>query len=235
MDVSTFGPPVLNAINTSIKSSISELIQTTLTDSTITALIADYTALQSRIATDLSGISNFTVSSFPIEINAINTQLSALDTRKVEYLKPITSPKKVTFNSLISDTWFEIKGNIVLLTTVVGMMFGCIVASHWLITVDMPIDKNVLLYHIFYAIFGALLFPIPILYGLVNPPMWRAALIPLFKIKGGDPEWMSYPGINLFTYVQPTADDLPVGKGIIRVMCGIVTALIGISIYLKLR
>lgn len=235
MDVSTFGPPVLNAISTSIRSSISELIQTKLTDSTITTLISDYTTLQTRITTDISGISSFTITSFPTEINAINTQLAALDARKVAYLKPITAPKEVTFRSLMADTWIEIKRNIMILTTAVGMMFGCIVASHWIIIADMPLDKNVLLYHLFYGFFGALLFPIPILYGLINPPMWRAAIIPLFERKGGDPDWMSYPVINLFTYVKPTANDLPVGKGILRVMCAIVTALMGISIYLKIK
>jgi hypothetical protein len=235
MDVSTFGPPVLNSINTNITSSISELSQTNRNDSTITAIITDYRSLQTRVRTDISGISNFTNTSFPTEINTINTQVAALDARKIAYLEPITAPKSVTFNSLMADTWTEIKKNIMILTTVVGMMFGCIVASHWLITADMPIDKNVLLYHLYYAIFGALLFPIPVLYGLVNPPMWRAALIPLFEIKGGDPAWMSYPGINFFTYITPTATDLPVGKGILRVMCGIVTALMGISIYLKVK
>jgi len=235
MDVSSFGPPVLNAINTSIKSSISELVQTKLTDSVITTLIADYTKLQTRVMTDLSGIASFTITSFPAEINTINTTLAALDLRKVAYLKPITAPKEVTFNSILLDTWNEIQENIMFLTTVVGMMFGCIVASHWIIIADLPLDKNVLLYHLFYAFFGALLFPIPILYGLVNPPMWRAALIPLFERSGNDPSWMSFPGINLFTYARPTPSDLPVGKGLLRVMCGIVTALIGISIYLKTK
>ena len=114
MDVSTFGPPVLNAINTSIKSSISELVQTKLTDSVITTLIADYTKLQTRVMTDLSGIASFTITSFPTEINTINTTLAALDLRKVAYLKPITAPKEVTFNSILLDTWNEIQENIML-------------------------------------------------------------------------------------------------------------------------
>lgn len=235
MDVSTIGPPVLNAINTNIGASIAQLVQTKLTDSVITTLIADYTTLQTKVRTDLSGIASFTITSFPTEVNSINTQLAALDVRKVAYLKPITIPREVTFNSIMLDTWGEIKENIMLLTTVVGMMFGCIVASHWLITADMPLDKNVILYHLFYAFFGALLFPIPILYGVVNPPMWRAALIPLFERKGSDPSWMSFPGINLFTYATPTPTDLPIGKGLLRVMCGVVTALMGVSIYLKVK
>jgi len=235
MDVSTFGPPVLTSIQKTITSSLAELNQTKLTDEKIKTLIADYTALNTKVAADITGIAQYTITTFPTELNSINTTLAALDTRKVAYLQPITAPREVSFKSILSDTWLEIQNHILLLTTITGMIFGAIVASHWLITADMDLDKNLVLYHLFYAFFGAILFPIPVLYGVVNPPMWRAPLIPLFELKGGDPGWMSYPGVNLFTYITPTATDLPIGKGVLRIMCGIVTGLIGTSIYLKLK
>jgi hypothetical protein len=114
------------------------------------------------------------------------------------------------------------------------MMFGCIVATHWSITSDIKIDKN-MFYFLFYAMFGALLFPLPVLYGVINPPMWRAPLIPLFKKDANSSDFISYPGINLFTYIAPTPQDLPIGRNVLRTMCVIVSGLMGLTLYFKFK
>jgi len=234
MDVSTFGPPVLKAIQTNIGASLSELNKINPKDSALTTLIADYTKLNDKITTDITGIANYTATTFPTALNDINNQLADLDTRRVKYLEPLTAKKTVSVNSILSDTWSEIKTNIVAITTILGMMFGCIVATHWSITSDIQIDKNNL-YFIFYAIFGALLFPLPIIYGVINPPMWRAPLIPLFKKDATSSAWISYPGINLFTYIAPTPEDLPIGRNVLRTMCVIVSGLMGLTLYFKFK
>jgi len=234
MDVSTFGPPVLKAIQTSIGTSLSELNKINPKNSELTTLITDYTTLNNKITTDISGIANYTATTFPITLNDINNQLAILDTRRVTYLAPLTSVKTVSVGSIVSDTWSEIKTNIVGITTVLGMMFGCIVATHWSITSDMKIDKN-MFYFLFYAVFGALLFPFPVLYGVINPPMWRAPLIPLFKKDATSSAFISYPGINLFTYIAPTPEDLPIGRNVLRTMCIIVSGLMGLTLYFKIK
>jgi hypothetical protein len=49
MDVSTFGPPVLKAIQTNIGRSLSELNKINPKDSTLTTLIEDYTKINNPI------------------------------------------------------------------------------------------------------------------------------------------------------------------------------------------
>lgn len=234
MDVSTFGPPVLKAIQTSIGTSLSELNKINPKDSELTSLIGDYTKLNDKITADITGISNYTAITFPTTLNDINNQVATLDTRKVQYLEPLRTPRDVSVQSILSDTWSEIKENIIGITTVLGMMFGCIVATHWSITSDMKIDKN-MFYFLFYAVFGALLFPIPLLYGIISPPMWRAPLIPLFKKDATSSAFISYPGINLFTYMAPTPEDLPIGRNVLRSMCIIVSGLMGLTLYFKFK
>lgn len=234
MDVSTFGPPVLKAIQTSIGTSLSELNKINPKDSELTDLIADYTKLNNKISTDISGIATYSAITFPTNLNDINNQVAILDNRKVAYLEPLRTVKDVSVGSILSDTWSEIKTNIVGITTVLGMMFGCIVATHWSITSDIKINKNTF-YFLFYAIFGALLFPLPVIYGIINPPMWRAPLIPLFKKDANSSAFISYPGINLFTYIAPTPQDLPIGRNVLRTMCVIVSGLMGLTLYFKIK
>ena len=234
MDVATFGPPVLKAIKKSIELSISELSKIKPEDDTLKTLISDYKTLNNSVISDISGISNFTITTFPSRVNAINDNVDKLDTRKVSYLEPITGKKVVTFYTILADIWTDIKNNIIGITTIFGMIFGAIVASHWAIIAGMDIDMN-MIYHLYYSFFGALLFPIPILYGVINPPMWRAALLPLFERTDSSPAWINYPGINLFTYIAPRPTDLPMGKMVLRIMCMIITGLIGTSFYLKFK
>ena len=234
MDVSTFGPPVLKAIQTSIGSSLSQLNKIDPKDSTLNTLIEDYTKLNGVVTNDITNIGNYNATTFPSKLNDINNQLLQIDDRKVVYLEPLTRVKEVSATSILSDTWSEIKTNIVAITTIMGMIFGCIVTTHWFITADLGITKNTY-YSLFYAIFGALLFPFPVIYGAINPPMWRAPLIPIFEKGPNSPAWVSFPGISLFTYITPRQDDLPIGRTVLRTMCIIVCSLIGATLYFKIK
>ena len=75
MDVSTFGPPVLKAIQTNIDRSLSELNKINPKDLELTTLITDYTKLNDKITTDIDGIANYTATTFPTTLNDINNQL----------------------------------------------------------------------------------------------------------------------------------------------------------------
>lgn len=234
MDVATFGPPVLKAIKKSIESSLSILEKISPVDDTLKTLIADYKKLHEIVTSDIDNISKYNITTFPTRVNDINSKEEALDARRVTYLQPITGPKVVTIYTILADIWTDMKNNIIGITTIFGMIFGAIVASHWAITSGMDIDMNIF-YQTFYTFFGALLFPIPILYGVINPPMWRAPLVPIFKRTDSSPAWINYPGINLFTYIAPRPDDLPMGKMVLRIMCMIITGFIGTSFYLKIN
>jgi hypothetical protein len=231
MALSVIGPPILNLSKTGVNSSITELTKINTTDSTKSDLISKYKGILTHIDTISSSLTTYTEQTFSTAITELNTKIGSVDDLKAKYLAPFTPKKEVNLGSILADTLTEIKNNIIGITTIFGMFFGCIVASHWsLINGTVP---SSMLYVLYYGFYGALLFPPVVLYGLLFPPMWRAPLIPLFKKDENSPVWLQFPGINLFTYVQPTVDDLPVGKGILRVMCGAVVALIGASIYLK--
>lgn len=233
MDVLTIGPTILKSMDMNVTSSINELTKIKSTANGIVELINKYETIRNKIKKMLETISTFTPTTFPKEIDTINTEITSLDNQKDKYLEPFIKPKEISVKSILSDTLSEIKTHIILITSVLGLIFGCIVASHWIITADMKISQNSL-YFLFYAIFGALLFPIPIFYGVVYPPMWRAALIPLFKREETSPAWIDYPVFNLFTYSPPDPDDLPTGKMVLRMMCIVISGLIISSLYFKI-
>jgi len=233
MDVSVIGPTILTSLKGNVTSSINELQSIKYLDNNVDILIKDYNTVGTTIDTATQTLSTYTPTTFPNFIKDINTSIDALDKRKTNLMKPFISKKEVSVNSIFSDTVNEIKDHIIFVTTVLGMMFGCIVATHWFRTSDVKTDKNTF-YFLFYAIFGALIFPVPVLYGVVNPPMWRAPLIPIFEKSETSPAWVNFPGISLFSYIRPTPNDLYVGKEVLRMMCIIVSGLIGVSMYAKI-
>jgi len=231
MSLSIIAPPILKLSRTTVNSNITELEKIDTTDSTKSDLISKYKGILTHIDTISSSLSSYSIETFSAAITDLNSKIDTVDEIKAKYMAKFTPKKEVNLGSILADTVTEIKNNIIGITTIFGMFFGSIVASHWsLINGTVP---SSIFYVLFYGFYGALLYPPVVLYGLLFPPMWRAPLIPLFKKDENSPNWIQFPGINLFTYVQPTVDDLPVGKGILRVMCGAVLALIGASIYLK--
>ena len=233
MEVSVIGNTVLSSLKGNISSSISELEQLNSTKTEVTTLISDYKSFINKLDGTISRLSTFNATTFPEEIKSLNSENDTLNRRKLEILKQHNTKKEISTKSIISDIYTEIQTHLIFITTVIGMIFGCIVTSHWLITADLAIEKNAF-YFLFYAIFGALLFPIPVLYGVVNPPMWRAPLIPLFIRNESSPAWVNIPGISLFSYIPPTPNDLYVGKEVLRIMCIIVSGFIGVSMYFKI-
>jgi hypothetical protein len=233
MDVSVIGPTILTSLKGTITLSVNELEPIKSLDNNATTLINDYNTLGGEIDTAIKFISTYTPTTFPEFVKGINTRIDGLNTRKINLMKPFVSKKEVSVKTIFSDTVDQIKNHIIFVTTFLGMMFGCIVATHWFRISDVNTDKNSF-YFLFYAIFGALIFPIPVLYGVVNPPMWRAPLIPLFIKNETSPGWVNFPGISLFSYIPPTPNDLYVGKEVLRIMCIIVSGLIGVSMYLKI-
>jgi len=233
MEVSVIGNTILSSIKGNILSSITELEQLKTTNTDVATLISDYKVVVNKLDDTISRLSTFNASTFPEEIKSLNTEIDTLNGRKLDILKQYNAKKEISTKSIISDIYTEIKTHLIFITTVIGMTLGCIVASHWLITADLPIERNSF-YFLFYAIFGALLFPIPVLYGVVNPPMWRAPLIPLFIRNESSPAWVNIPGISLFSYIPPTPNDLYVGKEVLRIMCIIVSGFIGVSMYFKI-
>ena len=231
MDVATIGPPVLNTMLQSIQDSIKQLNGLPKPDE---ALIAQYTQLSLDVNGVLATISTYKADTFPPKLTELNTRQAALDTQKeadVNAPAPAPTPapappQKVTFMGVISNTFAEFKKHFKLITLILGMFIGGVVGSHWFISSDMtlPLTKN-RLYTIFYGIYGALLFPIAVIWGIYKPPMWRAPLFPLL-VRGEEPPWVNIFPISIlsemFVYNAPSSDDTNADKTFLRVMCGIV-------------
>ena len=234
MDVATIGPPVLNTMLHSIQDSINQLngLPTPSAE-----LIAQYTQLSLDVNGVLATISTYTADTFPPKLTDFNTRQTALDTQKAAAVaaaasppppQPPAPPKKVTFMGIVSSTFAEAKQHFKLITLIVGMFIGGVVGSHWFISSDMtlPLTKN-RLYTFFYGIYGALLFPVAIAWGLYKPPMWRAPLFPLL-VRGEEPPWTNIFPISMlsemFRYNAPSSEDTTADKTFLRVMCGIVAA-----------
>ena len=116
-----------------------------------------------------------------------------------------------------------------------GLYFGGVVGSHWAISSNAHITKSAM-YTLFYGIYGALLFPFAILWGIYMPPMWRAAFMPLY-IRAESPGWTNVVPISFvldfFKYDIAEENDTTVDKVFLRVMCGITAAFCGISLFIK--
>lgn len=112
--------------------------------------------------------------------NQFNAQLVELNIEK----------KNILENSTQLDAIFVFKT----ITYSAGIFFAIIIISHTFI------DKNIF-YKIFYCVWGALLYPLVLLYGVYNSPNWRAILIPLVDVTNEMPGWAS--NIILSTLIWP--------------------------------
>ena len=236
-DINTIGPPALNALTTSINANITELSRYPATDATNIDLVKQYTNLNITIKAVNDALAQYTIQSFSLKLTELNTQMAAIDANKQKYTDTFkVESKDVTLMGILKETWAEIKTNVVAVTTGLGMLFGCIIGSHWFFSSTTELSKGIL-YTLFYGLYGALLFPFTILYGIIFPPTWRAPLIPLFD-KEGAPYWTAIPIISIFTglfrYSTPQGeDDIDTHQTTLRLMCIIMTGLMGFTVYAK--
>jgi len=121
----------------------------------------------------------------------------------------------------------------ILTSTLVGMLFGGIVASNWYVgkvKAAPPAGPSSILPQIkiiYYFVYGAVLFPIALLYGaLLDTPAWRAVFIPLFEVPTGfySPLVSYRPTIGVMSHT--------IGKSVLRLACYILLACLAVTIYL---
>ena len=157
------------------------------TDSRVPALLEKYNELNSDITTTLENISTISSDLLRAKQNQFNAQLVELNIEK----------KNILENSTQLDAIFVFKT----ITYSAGIFFAIIIISHTFI------DKNIL-YKIFYCVWGALLYPLVLLYGVYNSPNWRAILIPLVNVTNEMPGWASNIILSAliwpFKYTEPS-------------------------------
>ena len=103
----------------------------------------------------------------PAEIRR-QLQLLELDREKEE--ETTFSPKRFLRRTLIS---FQ-NGIIYLLILLAGLLGGSILANSFF-------SESFWLIRLFYFVYGALAFPLTILYGIFKPPVWRSLIFPYYQ------------------------------------------------------
>ena len=130
-------------------------------DKDATALSIKYNTLLISINQSIKDINGASVNVIAAQQSSYNSQLDDLNTQKNEIITRING---VTTGYVIRQVSYGL-----------GMLFAVII-----ITNKMVGEKWQFL--MLYALWGAILYPLVLLYGLYDPPAWRALLIPIFEL-----------------------------------------------------
>jgi hypothetical protein len=164
------------------------------------------------------------------KISALQSDLTALN---IQTKRVIRKGGAGIVGEIIEETKSINIELFVLTTTLVGMLFGGIIASNWYIgkiKATPPVGRSSLLPQIkviFYFVYGAVLFPLPLLYGaLFDTPSWRAIFIPLMEVPAGlyNPLFSYRPTMNAATNM--------LGKSVLRLSCYILLGCFAFMLYL---
>ena len=167
----TGGNLQLQALIHSANNSIDELSKVNTPEST--TLQSEYESIITRIqvainmdnATQLP--SGTTVSDLVLEAR---TQLVTLDRRRDVIISGYVATSKNFFSAIMTEFKYYATAVIYIL----GPLFGFIIMT------NLFFDEKVL-YKLFYGFWGALWYPLTILFGIFDPPVWRALFIPLVR------------------------------------------------------
>jgi hypothetical protein len=130
-------------------------------DKDAVALSIRYNTLLTTINKSIKDIDSASVNVIAAQQSSYNSQLDDLNTEKNEIITRING---VTSGYIIRQVSYAL-----------GMLFAVII-----ITNKMVGEKWQFL--MLYALWGAILYPFVLLYGLYDPPAWRALLIPIFEL-----------------------------------------------------
>lgn len=192
-------------------------------------LVSQYNALTARVNEIQTNIASDTLTTIGPKISDLQSDLTTLN----DEVKRVA---RKGGSGLLGDIYTEIQSiNAALFietSTLVGMLFGGIVASNWHVgnraaTPTGPTSIPAPLMVIYYFVYGAALFPLALLYGaLWDTPAWRSTIIPLFEVPTG-------LFVPLVSY-RPRTDmtSYTAGKTLLRLACYFLLACLGLTIYL---
>jgi hypothetical protein len=101
------------------------------------------------------------------------------------------------------------------------MVFGVIILTN-----SAPLE-DMILFKLLYAVWGAILYPIVLLYGLYNPPTWHALLIPIVpsNTKAWYMQYLQYFALVVYTppnQIVAGANNSSTSSTILQVFTGLV-------------
>ena len=155
----------IQALLISAKKSIEGLTKVNTTDSV--KLQADY----STFINTTQSVSNRPAGISPGDYLTMTREaISALDSRRDDIIGSYVSSSTDFFGAIFS----QFKYYCMMVTYILGPLFGFIIMT------NIFFDENILI-KLFYGLFGALWYPLIVVYGLFVPPVWRALIIPLVR------------------------------------------------------
>lgn len=164
------------------------------------------------------------------KISALQSDLTALN---IQTKRAVRKGGSGIMGDIVEEVKSVNSDLFILTSTLVGMLFGGIVASNWYVgkvKAAPPAGPSSVLPQfkvIFYFVYGAVLFPIALLYGaLLDTPAWRAVFIPLFEVPTGlySPLISYRPMIGVMSHT--------IGKSVLRLACYILLICLAGTIYL---
>jgi hypothetical protein len=171
--ISTHG---LTTIASDISGSIYELKNYT-SDNEARNLSIAYTTLATAVKSSVRNISGASANTIAAQQSTYNTQMNDLDQQKKSIL---TRLKGKTIGDYLR-----------LISYIIGMSFAIIIVTNAMVSEPWYYKL------FFYAPWAVIFYPIVLLYGIYDPPVWHATAIPLFETSSM--EWyLKYMGLFLY-------------------------------------
>jgi hypothetical protein len=112
---------------------------------------------------------NMTNGEIAAAVNPVRDKLEALDSRRNSIINSY-----VVHGNFFLNVWSEINYYLKMMMLVLGPLFAFIIITNTVYAKDVS-------YKIFYGLWGAIWYPLTLLFGIYNPPSWVATIIPLEK------------------------------------------------------
>jgi hypothetical protein len=153
----------LTVLKQNVQGSITTLRTYETSDPDARKLITKYTTLSSLIDATKIDISGADANIIVAKQSSLNAETDELDQEKAVFLnkKGITT---VGFLQIVSYY--------------LGMLFAVIIITNKMLSENW-------LYKMYYAIWGAVFYPLVLVWGIIDPPRWKALLIPLAPASSG--------------------------------------------------
>ena len=177
---------------------------------------------------DISGVSKDSRKILGYDPLETNSGALAIELKNAENISKIATQESTLSN---------VVRIVIVCFTIISLVLGAVVSTNTHIRYDFyPI-------RLFYFVYGAVFFPIVVLYGAIFPPEWICTFIPLINYKDdvyGEGNMFTKMFKNIIGYRLPTPaeertldeqNEINLWKMILRVLCGLSSAVFAYGIY----
>jgi hypothetical protein len=156
----------LQGLASSVQKSIDDLVP--ITNSESTELQSNYTAQLTQIQAAIAGANSSNPTALRTQLQKFQTQIGIYNSVRDKILVSYVGGA----SNFLSAVKTEFKYYCTMTILVLGPLFGFIVMTNAFYA-EKP------MYKFFYGFWGALWYPLTILFAIIDPPKWRALVMPL--------------------------------------------------------